>query len=109
MKSLTEYITEKQTKSPFDEIIEFAYSWIDYMYNEGVVDYNDDALLKLVDRKAKPDYKDFCQGMLHEFKKDLGDKTIKALEDYLKSGKGTQVESAINAAIDKFCSDANIG
>jgi len=103
MKTLTDYIVE-QSKSPFDEIIDYAYEWLDYMYNEGVVDYNEKAIMRWIQNKEKPDYKDFVKGILGELK-GMGKKTTDMLEKYLKTGKGAQVENAIITAINKFYSE----
>lgn len=104
MKSITEYILEA-SKSPFDEIIDYAYEWLDYMYNEGVDEYNEKSIMSWIKNKAKPDYKDFAQGILKEFKgisKKTQDKLEKYIETYLETEKDIQVENAINAAINKF-------
>lgn len=107
MKPITKFILE-QKQSPYNEIIEYAYSWIDYMYNEGVVDYNDKAIQQIVEGKKKPDYEDVCKGLLSEYDKKLGKKTKEFLNKYLEEKKGLQVEGAINAAFSKFYSDANV-
>ena len=57
MKTLIEYLRESK-QSAEDTIQEKIYSWIDYMYNEGVVDYDDRHLVYYKDRKKEPDYKD---------------------------------------------------
>ena len=100
MKSITEYILEA-SKSPFDEIIDYAYEWLDYMYNEGVVAYNEKSIMSWIKNKAKPDYKDFAQGILKELK-GISKKAQDKLEKYIETEKDTQVENAINAAINKF-------
>ena len=103
MKDLKDFVLE-QLKSPFDEIIDYAYEWLDYMHNEGVVDYNEKAIMKWIQNKAKPDYMDFVKGILGELK-GMGKKTVKMLEEYAETGKGAQVENAIHAAINKFYSE----
>ena len=50
MKTLIEYLRESK-QSAEDTVQEKIYSWIDYMYNEGVVDYDDRHLVYYKDRK----------------------------------------------------------
>lgn len=103
MKSITDYIVE-QSKSPFDEAIDYAYEWLDYMYNEGVVDYNEKAIMQWIQNKKKPDYKDFAKGILDTLV-GMGKKTKEMIEKYLKTGKERKFEEAVNAAIAKFYSE----
>ena len=72
-----------------------------------VVAYDDEHLAKIVNRKAKPDYMDICQGILSEFK-GLSKKTKSELENYIKNQSSKQVENAINTGILNFCDEANI-
>lgn len=106
MKTLQEYINEMLSEPIFDEIMNSTISFIDQMYQEGVVAYNDEALTKIVNRKQKPDYKDICNGILSEVGR-LSKKVQTELEKYIKSGS-KDVEQAINAGIDKYCNEINL-
>lgn len=105
MKDLKEILLE--SINYFDEIIDLTFNFVDYMYNEGVVAYDDKHLAAIVNRKAKPDYMDICQGILSEFK-GLSNKTKSELESYIKNQSSKQVENAINTGILNFCDEANI-
>lgn len=106
MKTLKNFLIESKTLAVFDDVIELAYTFIDYMYNEGVVTYDDKHLSDIFNRKNKPDYVDVCNGILAEL--NVTKQTQTELENYVKTQKGNQIENAINAAFDKFCNDANI-
>lgn len=49
MKTLQEYINEMLSEPIFDEILNANISFIDHMYNEGIIAYNDEALTKIDD------------------------------------------------------------
>lgn len=106
MKNLNEYLTEMLSEPIFDEILNATISFIDQMYQEGVVAYNDESLTKIVNRKQKPDYKDICNGILSEVG-GLSKKVQAELEKYIKSGS-KEVEQAINSGIDKYCNEINL-
>jgi hypothetical protein len=105
MKDLKEILLE--SVNYFDEIIDLTFNFVDYMYNEGVVAYDDEHLASIVNRKAKPDYMDICQGILSEFK-GINKKTKSELENYIKNQSSKQVENAINTGVLNFCDEANI-
>lgn len=107
MKTLKNFLIESKTLSVFDDVIKLAYDFIDYMYNEGVVAYDDEHLADIVARKAKPDYVDICNGILSEFK-DIDKRTKTELERYIKTQSSKQVENAIGIGVLNFCDEANI-
>lgn len=110
MKSLVKYLLEGNVNI-FEEINAAVYSWIDYMYNEGVVDYDDAHLVEYTDKKKTPNFNDIVKGVLDEYKSKLSNTTIIVLHNYLKNGapkdKTSAVENAISAAISKFVDDSN--
>jgi len=99
MKTLIEYLRESK-QSAEDTIQEKIYSWIDYMYNEGVVDYDDRHLVYYKDRKKEPDYKDIVKGVLSDY-----EDTLTAEEKSLLNSD--KINDIILKAIDKFVDDAN--
>lgn len=105
MKNLKDVILE--SVNFFDEIIELTFNFVDYMYNEGVVAYDDEHLADIVARKAKPDYVDICNGILAEFK-GIDKRTKTELERYIKTQSSKQVENAIGIGVLNFCDEANI-
>ena len=106
MKNLYEYLTEMLSEPIFDEIMNSTISFIDQMYQEGVVEYNGESLTKIVNRKQQPDYKDICNGILSEVG-GLSKKVVSELKKYINSGS-KQVEQAIDAGIDKYCNEINL-
>lgn len=110
MKNLVEYLKEEK-KGVFAQIQDAAFAWIDYMYNEGVIDYDDQHLVNYNKGKAKPDFKDFVKGILND-NKDIDNTTEIVLKKYLKDGapkdgKQSAVENAILAAISDFVEKGN--
>ena len=99
MKKLIEYLRESK-QSAEDTIQEKIYSWIDYMYNEGVVDYDDRHLVYYKDRKKEPDYKDIVKGVLSDH-----EDTLTAEEKSLLNSD--KINDIILKTIDKFVDDAN--
>lgn len=106
MKTLQEYINEMLSEPIFDEIMNSTISFIDQMYQDDVVAYNDETLIKIVNRKQKPDYKDICNGILSEVG-GLSKKVVSELKKYINSGS-KQVEQAIDAGINKYCNEINL-
>lgn len=110
MKDIKLFLEEK--KSVFTEIMKYAEGWIDYIYNEGVIDYDDQHLVDYNKGKKKPDFKEIVKGILDEYSKDLDNTTSIVLNKYLKDGgpkdgKQSAVENAILAAIEKFVEEGN--
>ena len=99
MKTLIEYLRESK-QSAEDTIQEKIYSWIDYMYNEGVGDYDDRHLVYYKDRKKEPDYKDIVKGVLSDY-----EDTLTAEEKSLLNSD--KINDIILKSIDKFVDDAN--
>ena len=99
MKTLIEYLRE--SKQSAEDIIQGKiYSWIDYMYNEGVIDYDDRHLVYYKDRKKDPDYKDIVKGVLSDH-----EDTLTAEEKSLLNSD--KINDIILKVIDKFVDDAN--
>ena len=111
MKDLKEFILEEK-KSVFEEIVKYAKSWIDYMYNEGVVNYDDEHLVKY-NKEKNPDFNDIVQGILDEYKSRLNSQTKSMFEKYLKEGNPSKdpfknpIEHAILSAIEEFVEEGN--
>lgn len=105
MKDIKLFLEEK--KSVFTEIMKYADGWIDYIYNEGVIDYDDQHLVDYSKGKKKPNFKEIVEGILNEYSKELDNITSIVLKKYLKDGgpkdgKQSAVENAILAAIENF-------
>lgn len=108
MKHIDEYILETMSEST--KLHQLVYSAIDYLYNEGVVDYNDDAISAYINGKKDVPFQDIAQVVLDEYQKDLTPKIKKELEDVVKNGvkKDSPIENTILGALDKFAEDAYI-
>lgn len=83
MKDLKTYILEanKDTFSELEKITEWV---IDYLYNEGIVDYDDKHLVDYVDGEKDPDYKDILNVMLNEYSDDLSSQTKTIINNFIK-------------------------
>ena len=110
MKHLNEYIINEEQKTVFSEIVKFTDAWIDYMYNEGVIDYDDAHLVKY-NKEKNPNFKDIVEGILEEYGKEIDLKTKQVLQKYLKEGNKENhnhpVENAILSAIENFVETGN--
>ena len=108
MKHIDEYILETMSEST--KLHQLVYNAIDYLYNEGVVDYNDDAISAYINGKKDVPFQDIAQVVLDEYQKDLTPKIKKELEDVVKNGvkKDSPIENTILGALDKFAEDAYI-
>ena len=113
MKHLDEYIKiNEEQKSVFNEIIKYTDSLIDYLYNEGIVDYDDKHLVDYSKGKTKPKFKDIAKNLLNEYSKELSNTTQIVLKKYIKDGstqdgKQSAVENAILSAISDFVDSGN--
>lgn len=105
MKDLKEILLE--SLNYFGEIVELTFEFVDCMYNEGAVAYDDEHLASIVNRKAKPDYIDICKGILSKFK-GMNKRAKLELEGYIENQSSEQVENAINTGVLSFCDKANI-
>jgi hypothetical protein len=106
MKTLKDYLLA-ESENYLSEITMYTISFVDYLYNEGVVAYNDKHLKAIKRKKAEPDYLDICNGILQEGYK-ISDKTKSELEKYIKNQSSKEVENAIMQGILQFCQEAYI-
>ena len=96
----------------FAKIDEWAYNTIDYLYNEGVVAYDDRNLCAMAKGEAPIDYKDIIKVILHNYTTDCECEAGQMLRNYYKLSKKygesiPEVEEAIKSAIKRFAEDAN--
>ena len=92
---------------PYAEIAALAQGFVDYMYNEGVIDFDDEHLELYVSRELKPDFRDIARGILYDFKPS--GKVDKILNEYARTGSPLMVEVALMAGIGRFYSDSISG
>jgi hypothetical protein len=106
MKTLKDYLLT-ESENYLSEITMYTVSFVDYLYNEGVVAYDDKHLKAIKHKKTEPDYIDICNGILHEGYK-ISDKTKTELKKYIKNQSSKEIENAIMQGILQFCQDAYI-
>lgn len=113
MKDLKDFILEA-SKTPFDELIDLTYSCIDYLYNEGIVDYDEKHLAEYARNSEKIPYSDIAKVLLLDYKKYIDSKLEKILKDLEKNGPKKEknmsypVQDAIAQGIEKFAKEANL-
>ena len=106
MITLKDYLLA-ESENYLSEITMYTISFVDYLYNEGVVEYNDKHLKAIKCKKAEPNYLDICNGILQEGY-EISDKTKSELENYIKNQSSKEVENAIMKGILQFCQEAYI-
>lgn len=106
MKTLKEYLLT-ESENYLSEITMCTISFVDYLYNEGVIAYDDKHLKAIKRKKAEPDYEDICNGILNEGYK-ISDKAKTELKNYIKNQSSKEVENAIMQGILQFCQEAYI-
>lgn len=95
MKTLYEHLNESLNEFFTTEISD-ATSWvIDYLYNEGVVDYQDDSIEAVARGKKEPDYQDIINVILSDFKNNMPDGPYHLLKKYPNTPKKSDVEQCI--------------
>lgn len=93
-------------------IYQLAYGEIDYLYNEGVVNYNDENLCAMANGEKPIDYCDLIKCMLYDYSTKLENESGQMLRNYYKLSKHygktiLDVEEAINLAVKNFVNNSN--
>ena len=93
-------------------IYQLAYGEIDYLYNEGVVDYDDENLCAMANGEKPIDYCDLIQSMLYDCSTELENESGQMLRNYCKLSKHygetiPDVEEAIDLAVKNFVNNSN--
>lgn len=81
---------------------EKAKAVIDYLYNEGVVAYDDDNLSAMANDMSLINFKDICKLIHSEYAGELTDDEIITLEDYMKTGSNPELEGQIFRAVREY-------
>ena len=105
MKDIVTFINE--SKSPKREFFEYVDVWIDEMYQEGVVNYDDEHIKKYAEGKENPNYDEIVKGVMEEFKSKMSSQLKSMLEKFLKEGKHqdrdkSEIVDMIHTAIEQF-------
>lgn len=105
MKDIVTFINE--SKSPKREFFEYVDVWIDEMYQEGVVNYDDEHIKKYAEGKENPNYDEIVKGVMEEFKSQMSSQLKSMLEKFLKEGKHqdrdkSEIVDMIHTAIEQF-------
>lgn len=105
MKTLFEYLNESLNDFFAEELYGVFMSTMDYLYNEGVAEYQDDYLKAYYTGKLEMNYKDFVNTTLSEFGSKLPDGPRKLLGKYINSKAGSKaqdIEELIVQTLDNF-------
>ena len=105
MKDIVTFINE--SKSPKREFFEYVDVWIDEMYQEGVVNYDDEHIKKYAEGKENPNYDEIVKGVMEEFKSKMSSQLKSMLEKFLKGEKHqdrdkSEIVDMIHTAIEQF-------
>lgn len=100
-KLLSETITVNETLLKLEDKAENV---LDYLYNEGVVNYDDEHLKKILDTKdmSLVDYKDLCNNILCEFNTSLSEEEREALKRFIKTGSYPELVDHLWNAVLRF-------
>lgn len=106
--SLSDYvmesiINESLSKSDFEELKDYFYSTIDYLYQEGVSDYTDDKLQAYCDDNDLIKYAELVDDALATNIATMPNKYQKLLKRY--NDNNTDIKDVIVAAINSFVND----
>jgi len=102
MKSIIKYINESLRKNDIDDFEKVAHSAIDYVYNEGIISYDDEHLQDYVNGSEEPNYKEIIDITISEFKKYIPAKILSEIKKYPKTSYKEDFELAILNAMDKI-------
>ena len=105
MKTIKEYLNESLNDFFAEELYNIFMSTMDYLYNEGIVEYQDDYLKAYYTGKLEINYKDFVSIALNEFGSKLPDGPRKLLNKYINSNAGSKaqdIEELIVQTLDNF-------
>ena len=106
MKALTVFVNEKLNDFFAEELYEVFSSTMDYLYNEGIMEYQENYLRDYRSGKLNMDYHYFIKVALQEFGSTLPDGCSKLLQRYLANklskDRAMEVEDLILQNIDNF-------
>lgn len=78
---------------------------IDYLYNEGVIDYNDDNILSIANGEKEPDYQDIINAAIYDHKSNPSfSDVVSFLERYEPGNKA--IENTIKQAFKEYSKNA---
>jgi hypothetical protein len=102
MESIMNYINESLRKTDIDDFKKVARWTIDFVYNEGILPYNDEHLNDYVNGDKEPDYKEVIDITISEFKKFIPAKILSELKKYPKTSYKDEFELAILNAMNRI-------
>ena len=105
MKTLTAFVNESLNDFFAEELYGVFMSTMDYLYDEGIAEYQDDYLKAYYTGKLEMNYKDFVSIALNEFGSKLPDGPSKLLQKYINSKAGSKsqdIEELIVQTLDNF-------
>lgn len=102
MESIINYIGESLRKTDIDDFKKIARWTIDYVYNEGILPYDDEHLKDYVNGDKEPDYKEVIDITISEFKKFIPAKILSEINKYPKTSYKEDFELVILNAMDRI-------
>ena len=84
------------------EIGEKAKAVVDYLYNEGVVAYDDEHLKAMAKNMSLIDFDDIYSQIVIEYGLDLPPKALKVIEDRLKTGSNPELDDQVLRGIQEY-------
>lgn len=111
MSSLPWWDVDEKAEN-FAKIDEWAYGTIDYLYNEGVVDYDDKHICAMAKGEMPINYRELIKAIIYNYGTDCECEAGQMLRNYYNLSKKhgesiPEVEEAIKSAIKRFAEDAN--
>jgi len=102
MEHLNNYVNESLRKTDIDDFEKIARWAIDYVYNEGILPYNDEHLNDYVNGDKEPNYKEVIEITINEFKKFIPTNILSEIKKYPKTSYKEDFELAILNAMDRI-------
>lgn len=96
-----------------DELYDVFRGEIDYLYNEGVISYDDSHIIAMANGKIPVPYQDLIESVLYDYASTLSKDAMNALKIYLKQGNTDKdIKGAADRAVKEYaknCHEMNFG
>ena len=102
MKSLYKSINESLRKTDINDFEKIARWTIDYVYNEGILPYDDEHFKDYVNGDKEPDHKEIIEITINEFKRFIPTNIMSELKKYPKTSYKEKFDLAILNAMDRI-------
>ena len=96
-----------------DELYDVFRGEIDYLYNEGVISYDDSHIIAMANGKIPVPYQDLIESVLYDYASTLSKDAMNALKIYLAQGNSDKdIKGAADRAVKEYaknCHEMNFG